>query len=166
MAELYSNVVIEVKLDRIDFEILGILQQNARVSNKELAEANNISPSTCLERVRRMRNAGVIQGYHADVDPGVLGIAVQAMISIRLRQHAKIDFDSLIAEMSHAPEVVNVFLLAGGNDFLVHVAVRDVNHLRSVVIDNFTARYEVAHIETALIFEYKKSAALPNYQIE
>ena len=153
-----------MKLDRIDFEILDTLQKNARISNKDLAEANEISPSTCLERVRRLRTAGVIEGYHAVVDPSVLGIAVQAMISIRLRQHAKIDFDALIEEMSQAKEVVNVYLLAGDTDFLVHVAVKDVAHLRSVVVDNFTARYEVAHIDTALIFEYVKSPALPNYQ--
>ncbi len=154
-----------MKLDRIDFEILGILQKDARISNKELAEANGISPSTCLERVRKMRSAGVIEGYRADVAPKVLGIAVQAMISIRLRQHATIDFEALIAEMSRAKEVVNVYLLAGANDFLVHVAVRDVEHLRSVVLDTFTARYEVAHIETSLIFEYVKASALPNYQV-
>ena len=152
-----------MKLDRIDFDILGILQKNARISNKELAEANSISPSTCLERVRRLNKAGVIQGYRAVVDPAVLGIAVQAMISIRLRQHAKIDFESLMEEISQAREVVNVYLLAGDNDLLIHVAVRDVDHLRSVVVDNFTARYEVAHIETALIFEYVKTATLPNY---
>lgn len=153
-----------MKLDRIDFEILRIIQQDARISNKELAEANSISPSTCLERVRRMRNAGVIEGYRADVKPEVLGIAVQAMISIRLRQDTKIDFELLIKEISEAEEVANVYLLGGSIDFLIHVAVRDVEHLRSVVVDNFTARYEVAHVETAVIFEYVKAAVLPNYK--
>ena len=153
-----------MKLDRIDFEILRILQQNARISNKELAEANQVSPSTCLERVRRMREAGVIKAYRADVSAGALGIGVQAMISIRLRQHADIDFDVLIQQMSQAKEVINVYLLAGSIDFLIHVAVKDVEHLRSVVVDNFTARYEVAHIETALIFEYVQASVLPNYE--
>ena len=155
-----------MKLDRIDFEILGILQRDARISNKDLARKNGISPSTCLERVRRMREGGVIEGYRTAVRPADLGIAVQAMISIRLRQHAKISFDALIAEISSIKEVVNVYLLAGANDFLVHVAVRDVQHLRSVVVDTFTSRYEVAHIETSLIFEYIKSPVLPNYMIE
>ncbi|MCR9197363.1 MAG: Lrp/AsnC family transcriptional regulator [Planctomycetaceae bacterium] len=152
-----------MKLDRIDFEILSMLQNDARISNKELAQANGISPSTCLERVRRLKNAGVIQGYHATVRAQALGIAVQAMISIRLRQHASIDFEALMREMSETREVVNCYLLSGGNDFLVHVAVRDVEHLRTLVVDRFTARHEVAHIETALIFEYVKGSVLPNY---
>lgn len=153
-----------MKLDRIDFEILELLQQDARISNKELAQANGISPSTCLERVRRLRNAGVIAGYHATVDAAALGIAVQAMISIRLRQHASIDFEALMREMSETREVVNTYLLSGGNDFLIHVAVRDVEHLRALVVDRFTARPEVAHIETALIFEFVKGSVLPNYK--
>ena len=153
----------ELKLDRTDFEILEMLQVDARISNKELAEANKISPSTCWERVKRLKNAGVIEGYHADVNPKELGIEVQAMISIRLRQHASIDFDALSDEISKTKEVVNFYLLSGGTDLLVHVAVRDVNHLRSVVVDKFTARYEIAHLETALIFEYVKGAVLPNY---
>ena len=152
-----------MKLDRIDFEILGMLQRDARVSNKELAEANQISPSTCLERVRRLRRAGILRGWHADVAPTALGIGVQAMISIRLRQHAKISFDALIEEMSSIREVVNVYLLAGATDFMVHVAVRDVAHLRSLVVDTFTSRDEVAHLETSLIFEFVHAPVLPNY---
>ena len=153
-----------MRLDKVDFEILSMLQQDARISNKELADANNIPPSTCLERVRRLKNAGVIKGFHAQVNPDSLGIAVQAMISIRLRQHASIDFDSMVKEIRDTSEVVNVYFLSGSNDFLVHVAVRDVHHLRNVVVDRFTSRYEVAHIETALIFEYASNNALPNYQ--
>ena len=155
-----------MKLDRTDFEILRMLQENARASNKELAESNGISPSTCLERVKRLRNNGVLRGYHADVAPDSMGIGVQAMISIRLRQHAKISFDAMIEEMMNTVEVINVYLLAGATDFLVHVAVRDVVHLRNVVVEKFTSRYEVAHIETSLIFEFEKSPTLPNYRLE
>ena len=73
-----------MKLDRIDFDILAALQENGRMSNKELAEAHGISPSTCLERVRRLRALGAISGVHAHVLPQALGIGVQALISIRL----------------------------------------------------------------------------------
>ena len=111
-----------------------------------------------------MKNNGVLRGYHADVLPESLGIGVQAMISLRLRQHAKIDFDVMIEEMMNTKEVINVYLLAGATDFLIHVAVQDVTHLRNVVVEKFSARYEVAHIETSLIFEFQKSSVLPNYR--
>ncbi len=153
-----------MKLDRIDFEILAALQQNGRMSNKELAAANNISPSTCLERVRRLRSIGAISGVHAHVSPAVLGIGVQALISIRLRQHAHIVFDDLLREVSSFREVINVYLLAGSQDLLVHVAARDVAHLREVVVETFTSRDDVEHIETSLIFEFVRSPVLPNYR--
>ena len=155
-----------MKLDRIDFDILAMLQANARTSNKDLAEANKISPSTCLERVRRLNRIGAIRGYHADVSPQALGIGVQAMISIRLRQHAHIEFHRLIEEIMASKEVVNVYLLAGAQDFMVHVAVKDVTHLRTVVVDTFTSRDDVDHVETALIFEFAHSPVLPNYRDE
>jgi DNA-binding Lrp family transcriptional regulator len=155
-----------MKLDRIDFEILASLQANARMSNKDLATANKISPSTCLERVRRLNRIGAIKGYHADVSPETLGIGVQAMISIRLRQHAHIEFRSLIEQIMKIREVVNVYLLAGAQDFMVHVAVKDVAHLRTLVVDTFTSRDDVDHIETSLIFEFGHSPVLPNYRSE
>ena len=155
-----------MKLDRTDFDILAVLQENARLSNKELAEANGISPSTCLERVRRLRAVGAISGVHADVLPAALGIGVQALISIRLRQHAQIDFEALLEEMKTKREVVSVYLLAGAQDLLVHVAVRDVVHLRFVVVDSFTSRDDVEHIETSLIFDFVRSATWPNYRLD
>ena len=155
-----------MKLDRIDFEILAQLEANGRIANKELAAKIGASPSTCLERVRRLRKSGAITGIHAHVSPRAVGIEVQALISVRLRQHAQINFDQLLEEMLAIKEVINVYLLAGAQDLMVHVAVRDVAHLREVVVDTFTSREDVEHIETSLIFEFKRSTALPNYRLE
>ena len=152
-----------MKLDQIDFGILASLQRDARLSNKDLAGENNISPSTCLERVRRLRSIGALQGFHAEIDPAALGIGVQAMISVRFNQHAQVSFDRLRDEMLGIPEVVALYLLAGSQDVLVHVAVRDVVHLRTLVCDTFMAHADVGHIETALIFEHARRNNLPCY---
>ncbi|RPH55785.1 Lrp/AsnC family transcriptional regulator, partial [bacterium] len=72
------------ELDRTDCEILAALQKNARLPNKELAERLGIAQSTCLERVRRMVEEGILQGFHARVDPKAMGIGLQAMVVIRL----------------------------------------------------------------------------------
>ena len=69
------------RLDRTDCEILAELQKNARLSNKELAARIGLAPSSCLERVRRLASAGVLRGYHAQVDPGALGIGLEAMVA-------------------------------------------------------------------------------------
>ncbi|MFQ5734371.1 MAG: Lrp/AsnC family transcriptional regulator [Planctomycetaceae bacterium] len=157
---------MHVYLDRIDHGILAALQADGRMSNKDVAARCGISPSTCLERVRRLRSLGVIRGFHADVDPQALGIGVQAMIAVRLNHHANVSFDKLCDELIQVPEVLAVYLLAGAQDALVHVAVRDVSHLRDLLADSFTARGDVLRVETHLIFEHARKSALPEYDDE
>ncbi len=148
-------------LDRIDFAILMVLQKNARLANNRLAELVGVAPSTCLERVRRLARLGVIKGYHCDVDPAALGVGLEAMIAVRLRQHSRNLVDSFREYVAELAEVRSVFHVTGGDDFLVHVAVRDSNHLRDLALDSFTTRPEVDHIQTRLIFEYTPTWRLP-----
>ena len=152
-----------MKLDRIDCGLLEMLQQDARLSNKELARRSGISASTCLERVRRLSEAGVLSGFHAEVSPRALGIGVEAMISVRHSQHHRLALDTVRQQLLEMPAVTQVFLLAGPLDVLLHVTARDVDHLRQVC-EQITARREVAHIETSLVFGHARSHVLPNYQ--
>ena len=145
---------IEDHLDRIDFAILVVLQKNARVANNRLAETVGVAASTCLERVRRLARLGVLRGHHADVEPGAFGIGLEAMIAVRLRTHSRDVVDSFRNHVVELPEVRSVFHVTGGDDFLVHVAVRDSDHLRDLALDSFTTRPEVDHIQTRLIFEF------------
>jgi DNA-binding Lrp family transcriptional regulator len=149
------------KLDRIDFGILAALQKNARVTNKELAAQVGVAPSTCLERVRRLVDSGVIKGFHADVDPTAFGIGLQAIIAVRLKQHMREMVDSFQEHIRGLPEVRGVYHITGEDDYLVHVAARDSNHLRDLALDSFTTRAEVDHIRTRLIFAYEPTWRLP-----
>jgi DNA-binding Lrp family transcriptional regulator len=152
---------MNIQLDQIDFDILGSLQNNARISNKELAARVRLAPSSCLERVRRLSAAGVLRGFHAEVDPGALGHGLQAMITVRLRRHARREVVAFRAHLLALPEVLAIFHVGGSYDFVVHVAVRDSNHLRDLAMDSFTARPEVGQMETHFIFEYTRSMTLP-----
>jgi DNA-binding Lrp family transcriptional regulator len=147
-------------LDETDHEILRLLQNNARISNKELAAKVQVAPSTCLERVRRLRERGVIRGFHADVDPVLLGRATQALIAIRLRVHTRHLIDDLYRHLLALPESLTVLHVSGADDYLVHVAVGDTEHLRTLVLDQLTARPEVEHVETRLIFEAVRKGAI------
>jgi DNA-binding Lrp family transcriptional regulator len=149
------------QLDRIDFAIMEVLQKNARVANNRLAEAVGVAPSTCLERVRRLARLGVLRGYHAEVDPTAVGVGLEALIAVRLRQHSRDLVDSFQNYVVELPEVRSVFHVTGGDDFLVHVAVRDSDHLRDLALDSFTNRPEVDHIHTRLIFKYTPTWRLP-----
>ena len=150
-------------LDRIDRQLVQLLQNNGRLSNKELAAQVGLAPSSCLERIRRLSQNGVIKGIHADVEAKALGIGLQAIYFIELTKHRREVVESFESEVLQIPEVLAVYLIAGRYDFLVHVAVRDTQHLRNLALDTFTNRPEVTRIETALIFNYARCFELPNY---
>jgi len=148
-------------LDSSDIAILATLKTNARISNKDLAEKVGLAPSTCLERVRRLVEARAIHGFHADVNLAMLGFGLQALIAVQLQRHSRKIVTSFREYVLGLTEVIGVYHLAGADDFLVHVAVRDTDHLRDLAMDAFTTRNEVAHIETRLIFEHVPIRRLP-----
>ena len=141
-------------LDRIDHRILAELQNDARLSNKELAARVSLAPSSCLERVRRLNEKGVIRGSHLEIDLAAFGIGLQALIQIRLKQHSREEVREFQNHVLHLPEVTDLFHIAGAHDFLVQVAVHDADHLRDLALDQFTTRKEVDHLETHLVFEH------------
>ena len=148
-------------LDRIDYEILALLQNNARISNKEIAKRVGLAASTCLVRVRLLQTSGVISGFHTELNPASMGVALQAMISVRLRRHFKPVVEAFRSHALALPEVVQLYHVAGPIDFLLHVWTRDSDHLRELAMTAFTAREEVAHIETELLFEHIRSSEVP-----
>jgi DNA-binding Lrp family transcriptional regulator len=153
-----------IELDRIDYDILEALQKNARLSNKELAARVGLAPSSCLGRTRRLQARGAFRGFHAEVEPSALGIEIEAMIAVRLRQHTRRRVDAFQDYVLSLAEVVALYHVAGENDFLIHVAARNTRHLREIILDAFTTRSEVAHLETALVFGHRRRPSLPNYR--
>lgn len=153
-----------VGLDRIDFAILEALQNDARLSNKELAARVGLAPSSCLVRVRKLVRDKVLRGFHAEVDPEILGVGLQAIIAVRLARHSRAQFRSLDAHVRGLPEVVQVFKVSGANDLLIHVAVRNVSHLNDLKLDRLATRSEVAHCETSVIFSLFRQPRLPCYR--
>ena len=153
-----------MKLDRIDVALLRLLRKNARLPNKTLAEKTGVAPSTALERIRRLHEAGVLQGYHAEVLPSAIGIGLQAMVAVRLTRHSRALLDTFVAHLGSRPEVLAHYHVAGADDFLVHVVARDADHLREITLGVFTEREEIAHIETHLIFAFQRNTDLPIYR--
>jgi DNA-binding Lrp family transcriptional regulator len=143
-------------LDRTDRAILRALQKNARITNKELAAKIGLAPSSCLTRVRKLEADGVITKYTAELEPGALGLGLQALIGVQLRLHVGKDFNSIGDHLRSLPEAVAVYCLGGTTDFLVHVMCRDTEHLRVLTIKSFTSRPEVSRIETSLVFSFAR----------
>lgn len=148
-----------VPLDEVDRRILTALHRDARMPNSALAEAVGIAPSTCHGRVRRLQELGGIRGFYTDIDPAAIGLPLQAMISVSLQSSARGRIHSFIQQIRRRPQVMDVYFLAGADDFILHVAARDTDDLRSFVVENLNADADVAGTQTSLIFEHLRGAS-------
>ncbi len=145
---------LQADLDEIDHELLRLLTQNARMTNADLAAAVGIAQSTCIIRVRSLVSRGVISGFTANVDPAAVGLSSQVLISVTLRAGARSHLADFMKEMRNLPEVIQVFFLGGSEDFIVHLAVRDNDHVREFVLENLSSNATVASTRTNMVFEH------------
>ena len=148
------------QLDAIDRAILEHLSVDARLPNNRLAEKVGLAPSTCLARVRALREAGVVRGFHAEIDLGALGRPLQAMIAVRLAVHAREQIEDFTRSVRALPGVLSVFHITGVTDYLIWVAAADAQDLREFVVDHLATHPAVAHAETSLIYEHRRGPGL------
>ena len=148
------------QLDALDRAILEHLSVDARIPNNRLAERVGLAPSTCLARVRALREAGVVRGFHAEIDLGALGRPLQAMIAIRLAVHARAQIDDFTEHVRALPGVLSIFHMTGQTDYLVWVAAADAHDLREFVVDHLATHPATAHAETSLIYEHRRGPGI------
>lgn len=143
-------------LDQTDRRLLALLQENARKTNNALAEALGIAPSTCLARLRALKDSGAIQRFTIDVNPTAVGQPLQALISVRLRPGARHLMGSFAEGLRTMPEISQFFVLGGSDDFLLHITARDTDHIRQFVLENLSTNPAVAGTQTSLVFEHSR----------
>lgn len=141
----------DVVLDRTDVAIVRALQEDARRTNRDLAATVRLSPSACLERVRRLVTTGVIRGYHAAVDPESVGIGLEVLLMVRLQRHTRTTIEAFQQHCDGLEEVIHWWHLTGDSDYVLHLAVRDHEHLRAFLMDSFTTRPEIAQLATHVV---------------
>jgi DNA-binding Lrp family transcriptional regulator len=147
-------------MDDIDRALIRELQRDARRSNRELAAAVHVAPSTASERIRALTSENVVRGYHADVDLNALGRRVQSLTAITLRPPTRENIESFRNWLAAQPELIGLFVVSGASDFLLHLAVPDTDSLYAFVIDKLTERAEVADVNTSLIYEHVRRPVL------
>jgi DNA-binding Lrp family transcriptional regulator len=122
-----------VRLDRIDINILAQLQRNGRISNINLANAVALSPSPCLQRVKRLEEAGYITSYNARIDLAKLGETITVFTEVTLNDHHREDFSKFESAIRTIDEVIECHLISGGYDYLLKFIARGVAHYQSVI---------------------------------
>lgn len=142
-------------LDRIDYAILDTLQRRARISNVDLARQVNLSPSPCLERVKRLEAEGIIEAYSARLNAAKLGQSMSAFIQVTLDRTSGDVFDNFKLAVVDIAEVVECHMVAGGFDYLLKLRVRDMEAYRDV-LGQLVELPGVAQTHTYVVIEVVK----------
>lgn len=141
-----------MELDRYDRQLLALLQQEGRISNQELAERIGLSPSPCLRRVRALEEAGLITGYHAELDAKKLGLTLLALIHISMDRHTPERFANFEAQVSALPEVLECLLITGQDaDYQLKVIVRDMDAYQALLLEQITRIEGVSGVHSSFV---------------
>jgi Lrp/AsnC family transcriptional regulator, leucine-responsive regulatory protein len=155
------------ELDRTDLKMLAVLQAEGRVTNAELAERVNLSPSACLRRLQRLESEGVISGYAAQIDPESVGLGLQAFVRVQLARHESTAIDRFVERLAAWDEVVACHALTGDMDYLMHVYVADLAHFSRFLLDQLLNDAGVADVNSSFVLRtVKRSPSLPLAQLE
>jgi len=147
-----------VKLDRIDRQILSDLQDDGRITNVDLAKRAGISAPPCLRRVRSLEDAGFVKGYHADLDPVLLGFNVSVFAHVGLNSQAEADLIAFEEMVEAWPEVRECHMLAGETDFLLKIVATDWDAYQKFLTANLTSAPNVSVVKSALGIRTSKRA--------
>ena len=150
------------KIDAIDRRILDRLQDNARISNVELAREVGLSPSPCLRRVRDLEESGVIRRYAALVEPTRVGLGINVYVQITLEKQAEEALELFEEAIVKRPEVMECNLITGDADYLLRVAVADLEDFEKFLRDHLTRIPMVGSIKSSFVLkEVSSRTALP-----
>ncbi|MDE2230359.1 MAG: Lrp/AsnC family transcriptional regulator [Alphaproteobacteria bacterium] len=149
-------------LDAIDRKILARLQDDARLTNVELAEAVGLSPSPCLRRVRELEESGIIRRYVALLDPAAVGLPVSVFVNVTLERQVESALERFEAAILKRPEVMECYLMTGDADYLLRVVTADLSAYERFLVEHLTRVSGVASIKSSFALkQVKYRTALP-----
>ena len=124
---------------------------------RAVADRVGIAPSTCVARVRSLVSRGIITGFTASVDPAVMGMTLQVLVSVTIRSGARQRISEYSEELRALPEVLQLFFLGGVEDFIIHLAARDSDHVRDFVMEHLSAHPAVSSTRTSIVFSHHQN---------
>ncbi len=151
-----------VQIDEFDRKIMALLQDDARLTNNELAERVHLSPSQCSRRRQRLEDEGFIRGYRAVLDRDRLGFSLVNIVSVTLATHNRDNARRFAELLSRLPEVLEAHALTGEMDYILKVVTPDLRSLADFVNGVLLPHESVQHVKTAIVLEtLKETSALP-----
>ncbi len=149
--------------DRIDRQIMALLQDDGRMTNVELAERVGLTAPPCLRRVRALEERGAIRGYHAALDPAWFGYSITVFAMVSLKSQAESDLEAFEAHVANIPEVRECHMLNGEIDFILKIVATDLKSFQQLLTTELTTAPNVEHVKTSLTI--RTSKALPGVPV-
>ncbi|SDV46385.1 Lrp/AsnC family transcriptional regulator [Chitinasiproducens palmae] len=138
-------------LDAIDMRILHCLESNGRISNQDLAARVALSPSACLRRVKLLEEAGVIAGYHCDIDLKKVGLEVEAVVQVTMRHDVEHWHETFVEAVAAWPEVLDALIITGSCSYLLVVHTRDLAHYSDFIVNRLYRTPGVMNITSNIV---------------
>ena len=151
-------------LDQTDRVILANLQDEGRITNVDLAERAGLTAPPCLRRVRALEEAGAIRGYHASLDPALLGYTITVFAMVSLRSQAEADLRAFEEHVAALPQVRECHMLNGEIDFMLKVVAHDLGEFQRFLTTHLTPAPNVASVKTSLTIRTSKT--LPGVPVD
>lgn len=142
--------------DRIDRQILALLQEDGRMTNVDLADRVGLTAPPCLRRVRALEEAGAIRGYHAEIDPVVMGYPITVFALVSLRSQAESDLAAFETHIAAIPEVRECHMLNGEIDFILKIVAADLKGFQELLTTRLTTAPNVTSVKTSLTIRTSK----------
>jgi DNA-binding Lrp family transcriptional regulator len=150
------------ELDAIDIRMLNLLQENGRLSVRELAKKVNLSPTPVHERLRRLESTGIIDHYAAVVNPGRIGHLIVIFVNVILKEHSTRLGGEFIRKITSFPEVVEFYTIGGEHDFMIKVMVPDMASYRRFFVDQLGEVPNIARLQSVIVLDtIKKDNKIP-----
>ena len=144
--------------DKIDRQIMALLQDDGRMTNVDLAEKVGLTAPPCLRRVRALEEEGAIRGYHAELDPGTLGYTITVFAMVSLKSQAEADLSAFETHVAAIPEVRECHMLNGEIDFILKIVATDLRAFQELLTTQLTPAPNVSHVKTSLTIRTSKSS--------
>lgn len=156
------------KLDSVDLRILHILQENSKITNLDLSKKIGLSPAPTLERVKKLENSGIIESYHAQVNPQSIGLSVQTFVLVSLAWQKENALDNFIQKVNQIDEIVECYIITGEADFLMKIVCADIPSYEKLLFKTLSKIDEIERLKTLMTLSTVKDVRiLPfNYDIE
>ncbi|NOX95364.1 MAG: Lrp/AsnC family transcriptional regulator [Alphaproteobacteria bacterium] len=151
-----------MKLDHIDHKILRYLQENARITNAELADKVGLSPTPCLRRLRRLEKDRIILGYHTEVNREALGMNVTVIILVKLEREDDKTLREFEAEIKKRSEVMECYLVTGKFDYFIRVVIPSLSAYETFLSETILRMKNIATVESSFTLrEVERKVAIP-----